>query len=130
MVRVLLRFPEKVVNQPITSQVILEQGVPVNILGVHVNQQGGEILADIPSSDAERVIEAFRERGVRVITRKLIEVDTEWCFDCGACISLCPVSAIKFNEDLSVIFDEEKCIGTSCGLCVDTCPARAIKLIR
>jgi len=129
LVRVLLRFSREIVDQPITSQIILEQGAPINILSAHINQQGGEILADIPSTHAEKAIKAFRERGVTVDVRKLIEVDDEKCFDCGACVSLCPVNAITLDKDLSVVFDENKCIGTTCRTCVDACPTRAIRVI-
>lgn len=130
MVRVLLKFSQKVVDEPITAQVILELGVPINILSAHIDQQGGEILAEIPSTYTEKIVKAFRERGVTVSISKLIDVDKELCFDCGACLSLCPVNAIAFDEDLSVGFDEEKCLGSTCGLCVNACPAMAIKLIR
>ncbi len=129
MVRVLLRFSKEMVDQPITSQVIIEQEAPINILSAHINQQGGEILADIPLTHAEKVIKAFREKGVTVDVRKLIEVDSEKCLDCGACVSLCPVNAITLDKSLSVVFDEDKCIGTTCRLCVDACPRRAIKVI-
>lgn len=129
MVRVLLRFSKEIVDQPITSQVILEKGIPINILSAHINQQGGEILVEVPPEHAENAIKVFRERGVVVDVRKLIEVDDQKCLDCGACISLCPVNAIALNEDFSVVFDEDKCIGITCGLCVDACPVRAIRLI-
>ena len=129
MVRVLLRFSKEIVDQPITSQVILEKGIHINILSAHIDQQGGEILTEIASVHAEEAIKAFRERGVTVDVRKLIEADDEKCIDCGACISLCPVNVIAFKEDFSVVFDEEKCLGSTCGLCVDTCPTRAIRLI-
>ena len=129
MVRVLLRFDKRIVDQPITSKIILEQGPPVNILAAHINQEGGEILAEIETADAQKVIEAFRELGVNVNVRNLIEVDSDKCTDCGACFSLCPVDAISFQQDYSISFDNEKCVGTSCGLCVDACPTRAIKLI-
>lgn len=125
----LLKFSKEIVDRPITSQVILEQGAPVNILSAHIDQEGGEILADIPSEQANGLIKAFRDRGVTVEVRKLIEVDKDECFDCGACLSLCPVNAITLQEDLSVVFDGEKCLGATCGLCVDACPARAIRLI-
>jgi len=129
LVRVLLRFGKEIVDQPITSMIILEQGTPVNILAAHINQEGGEILAEIETANAQKVIEAFRERGVIVNVRNLIEVDSLKCVDCGACFSLCPVDAISFQKDYSISFDNEKCVGTSCGLCVDACPTRAIKLV-
>jgi ferredoxin len=127
--RILLRFSEKIVEQPITAQVILEHGVPISIVAARVDSQGGEILAEVPSTHVEKVIDAFREKGVTVTVPKLIDVDRERCFDCGACFSLCPVSAIAFREDFSVVFDEQKCVGSPCGLCVDACPARAIRLV-
>jgi NAD-dependent dihydropyrimidine dehydrogenase PreA subunit len=127
--RILLRFSEKIVEQPITAQVILEHGVPISIVAAHIDSQGGEILAEVSSTYVSKVIAAFRKKGVTVTIPKLIEVDSEKCFDCGACFSLCPVGAIAFKEDFSVVFDEKKCIGSPCGLCVDACPARAIKLV-
>ncbi len=129
MVRVLLRFDKEIVDQPITSRIILDQGTQINILAAHINQEGGEILAEIGTANAQKVIDAFRKRGVSVDVRSLIEVDQDKCIDCGACYSLCPVDAIAFQEDHSVVFDNGKCLGTSCGSCVDACPTRAIKLI-
>ena len=129
MVRVLLKFSKDIVDQPITSKIILEKGIPINILSANINQLGGEILADIPPSQAEDVIKAFRDKGVTVELRKLIEKDDEKCNDCGACFSLCPVDAITIDRDFSILLDEASCIGATCGLCVDTCPRRAIKLI-
>ncbi len=129
MVRVLLRFGKEIVDQPITSEIILEQGTPINILAAHINQEGGRILAEIETTNAQKVIEALRKRGVTVDVRNLIEVDDDKCTDCGACYSLCPVNAITYKEDYSVVFDGEKCLGTNCGLCADACPTRAIRLI-
>ena len=130
MVRVLLRFPEKVTDQAITAQVILEQVVPLNILTANINQQGGEILVEIPTTHADKVADAFRKRGVEVIIRNLIEVDDKKCIDCGSCISLCPVDAVTLEEDKSIVFNREKCVGSACALCVDACPTRAIKLVK
>lgn len=128
MVRVLLKFSKELVDQPITSQVILEQRIPMNILSAHVDQQGAEIMVDVPSDQANKAIAAFRKKGVTVDVSKLIEVD-EKCIDCGACVALCPVTAIALDKDFSVVFDENKCIGVACGLCVNACPVRAIRLI-
>jgi NAD-dependent dihydropyrimidine dehydrogenase PreA subunit len=129
MVRVMLRFSKEIADRPITSQVILEQGKPVNILSAHMDQQGGEILVEINSDNADRVIKAFRDKGVTVDVRKLVEKNDEKCIDCGACISLCPMDALTFDKDYSVILHEERCNGITCGLCVDACITNAIKLL-
>ncbi|MGO8806126.1 MAG: 4Fe-4S dicluster domain-containing protein [Candidatus Bathyarchaeia archaeon] len=130
MVRLLLRFTEEQVPEPVTSQIILEYKVPIAILVAHVNSKGGEILAEIPDKDQERIVKAFRERGVSVTIPKLIEVDTEKCFSCGSCVALCPVEAIKVEKDFTIKFDKEKCLGSTCSICVDACPARAIKSVK
>ena len=128
MVRVLLKFSKDITSKPITSQVIMEQEVLMNILTARIDQQGGEMLIEIPSAYAEKVMEAFRKRGVVVEPHNPVVVDKENCINCGACFSLCPVNAIKINEDFSVAFNDEKCLGSACQLCVDTCPVRAIKV--
>jgi len=130
MVRILLRFSEKLVQQPITSQIILEQRVPINIITASINSKGGEILAEIPDAALEKTVKAFRRKGVTVSLPKLIEVDSEKCFSCGACVALCPVEAITIAEDFSIVFNKEKCVGSTCSACVDACPVRAIKSVK
>ena len=48
MTRILLRFSENIVEKPITSQIILELKVPINIITAHVDSKGGEVLAEVP----------------------------------------------------------------------------------
>ena len=129
MDRILLRFSEENVEEPITSQVILELGIPMRIVTATVNSLGGDILVEGPAVHVEKIVKAFKAKGVIVTFPKLIEVDCDKCYDCGACYALCPVDAISYEEDYSVVFDEKTCIGSPCGLCVDACPARAIKLV-
>ena len=116
--------------QPITSQIILEYKVPIAILAAHINSKGGEILAEVPDEAQEKIVKAFRKRGVLVTVPKLIEVDEEKCFSCGACVALCPVEAISIDQDSLVRFNKEKCVGSTCSICVDACPARAIKSVK
>lgn len=130
MGRILIRFNEDQVSEPIAAQIIIEYKVPMAILSAHINNKGGEILAEIPDQMQKEVVEAFRRRGVSVIVPKLIEVDSEKCFSCGSCVALCPVEAISTATDKTVEFDKEKCLGSTCSICVDACPARAIKSIK
>jgi Na+-translocating ferredoxin:NAD+ oxidoreductase RNF subunit RnfB len=130
MARILIRFNEDQVSEPIASQIIIEYKVPMAILSAHINSKGGEILAEVPDTILEKVVNAFRQRGISVTVPKLIEVDSEKCFSCGSCIALCPVEAISLAKDFTVQFDKEKCLGSTCSICVDACPARAIKSIK
>lgn len=130
MGRILIRFDEDQIKEPIASQIIIEYKVPMAILSAHINSKGGEILAEVPDGILEKVVNAFRERGVSVTVPKLIEVDSDKCFSCGSCIALCPVEAIRLANDSTVQFDKEKCVGSTCSVCVDACPARAIKSIK
>ncbi len=130
MTRVLLKFSEKIVDQPIVSQIILSLKVPINIITAQVNSKGGEVLAEVPDEKLDEIVSAFRKKGVTVSLPKLIEVDSEKCISCGSCVALCPVEAITIGEDSSVVFNKEKCVGSTCSACVDACPARAIKSVK
>ena len=51
---------------------------------------------------------------------------TENCVGCGKCEKICPMEAIKVNEDkVSVSTD---CIG--CGICATNCPKKAIDMVQ
>jgi ferredoxin len=126
MTKILLRFSEALVSQPITSHIILDLGLPLNILNANVTPKGGEILVEVHAKDLDSVLHAFQEKGVVVVVQEGVTVERERCIDCGACYSVCPVNAISFEEDYLVHFDAEKCI--SCALCVDACPTRAISV--
>jgi L-aspartate semialdehyde sulfurtransferase ferredoxin len=130
MARVFLRFDENAVDEPVIAEIILQLKVPINIITAQVSSKGGEVLAEVPEESLDKVVAAFREKGVTVSLPKLIEVDMEKCISCGSCVTLCPVEAIKLTDDLSVEFNKEKCVGSTCSTCVDACPARAIKSVK
>ena len=104
--------------------------MPINIITAHVNSKGGEVLAEVPQESLDKIVKAFRKKGATVSLPKLIEVDTEKCISCGSCVALCPVEAITQTDDLSIVFEKEKCLGSTCGACVDACPARAITSVK
>ena len=129
MVKILLKFSESLVGKPITSEIVLKYNVPINIITANVTSKGGEFLAEIPDEALEKVVKAFRQRGLIVTLPKLIEIDEKECFSCGACITICPVEALEFDTDFSLVFNKEKCLGSTCNACVDACPAKAINSV-
>jgi len=52
------------------------------------------------------------------------KVNKDTCIGCGACVGVCPVEAIKLEDDGKAVVDENVCI--DCGACVATCPVGAI----
>ncbi len=129
MVRVILRFGKDIAQEPITSQIIIQYKTPINILSARITPLGGEMLAELDPKNADQIIREFRKRGVIVDVSSFIEKDDDQCIDCGACVSVCPSSALYQSDDYSIKLDPDKCNGVTCGLCLDSCPRRALHLI-
>jgi 2-oxoacid:acceptor oxidoreductase delta subunit (pyruvate/2-ketoisovalerate family) len=53
-------------------------------------------------------------------------VDSDMCIGCNVCAIVCPVDAIKKNEDNIAEVDRDLCKG--CGVCAARCPTRAITM--
>lgn len=58
----------------------------------------------------------------------VVQVDTQACTLCLACVSSCPADALRDNpEKLQLRFVETACV--QCGICAATCPENAISLL-
>lgn len=64
-------------------------------------------------------------RDAIMATYFLRETDFEKCIGCGQCLEICPVDALKLEEDRPVV-DDEWCIG--CGVCATVCPTDSITM--
>ena len=53
-------------------------------------------------------------------------VDTTLCVACGACMGICPRSAITVWKGSYSVVDDALCVG--CGLCAKECPASVIRV--
>jgi Fe-S-cluster-containing hydrogenase component 2 len=51
--------------------------------------------------------------------------DEEQCAQCGACLDICPVDALRMEEGPPIV-DEEWCIG--CGVCATVCPTDSARM--
>jgi heterodisulfide reductase subunit A len=85
---------------------------------------------DIPDTVAQASAAAARalamiSRGKVEIEAATAEINEELCSGCRLCNTLCPFSAITFDEDKKVSsINEVLCKG--CGVCVAACPSGAI----
>ncbi len=52
----------------------------------------------------------------------MVTINESECVGCGACVSVCPESALSC-DDICVV-DASKCV--DCGACIDECPSNAI----
>lgn len=49
------------------------------------------------------------------------------CWECGACVSVCPTKSISVDADAHILVDYNSCI--ACGSCVDACSVKALRLV-
>lgn len=129
--RLVLTFPPKLIEQPITYHLIKDHNLIVNILRASVtpNEKGRLIIEiDGESNDLNKGIAYLSGLGVEV---QPLAQDVSWheerCTHCTACIPICPTGAfIVDRHNMNVSFDSEKCI--ACELCVPLCPYKAIEI--
>ena len=124
--KIVLKFPQKIMQDPLLADVVLETGVRINIDRALVDASIGEIVIDVPDERVEEVAEAFRRRGteVREMDTPLVFDEAE-CVQCGACVSVCPVEVFKYSEDRTISIDLQRCV--LCKTCMTMCPHGALK---
>jgi len=64
-------------------------------------------------------------RDVIMATYFLRSTNEDQCAQCGACVDICPVDALRMEEGPPIV-DNEWCIG--CGLCATVCPTDSVRL--
>ncbi len=128
---VLLKFPPKKIDKPLTYHLVKDYNLIVNIFKAKiVPDEKGELGLELEGNekDLKNAIEFLQKEGVIVESLdKEIIWDKEKCVNCSACRSVCPKKAIILDPKTSeVIFDREKCI--ACELCIEACPYGVIKV--
>lgn len=58
--------------------------------------------------------------------KRKADVNTNLCVACGACMKVCPKTAITVYKGIYAQVDTDKCVG--CGICAKTCPASIIEI--
>jgi len=129
--RIVLHFPDRLVDKPIVSRLVKDFGLEFNILKASVSpgQEGllvMELTGDRRSYD--KGVKYLTEVGVRIqsLSQDVVRNEAR-CTHCGACITLCPSGAFSLEPGTrKVLFDHTKCV--VCELCIKACPPRAMEL--
>ena len=129
--RVVLRFPHRLVDQPIVCKLVKDYDLVFNILRASVTpEEEGLLVLELSGEDKsyERGIQYLTDVGVKVqLLSQDITRNEDRCTDCGVCVPICPTGALA-TEPLTrrVCFYDNKCI--ACELCVKACPVRAMEV--
>lgn len=130
--KIVLHFPENLVEKPITYELVKNYNIVFNILKAKVAVDDGEgmLLLELTGTQANIDKSLKYLKGLGVKTEPLTK-DITWsrqdCIMCGICSSICPSHAFYIvPEQMILKFEPEKCIG--CEECLRVCPYNAIKL--
>ena len=124
-----LRFPKKVVNEPVVVDLVKKFDLTFNILKATIYpRKEGLMVLELRGhrKNFQKGVRYLKDLGIKVESiGQDIRRDEEICFQCGACTAVCPTGALYIDRStMEVIFDRDKC--SACELCVAACPARAM----
>jgi ferredoxin len=129
--RIVLHFPQRLVDKPIVYRLIKDFNLEFNILKAYVTpQEEGLMVLELRGEDKEyeKGVEYLRSSGVKIqpLSEDIVRNSAK-CTDCGVCVTVCPAQALIVDQaSRKVIFDEEKCI--ACELCIKICPTHAMEV--
>ncbi len=124
-----LRFPKKLVNEPVVSNLVQKFDLSFNILKATIYpRKEGLLVLELRGQrkNFQQGLRYLRSLGIKVESiGQDIKRDEELCFHCGACTAVCPTGALYIKRpEMEVIFDHQKC--SACEVCVIACPAHAM----
>ena len=129
--RIVLKFPHKLVDQPIVYKLVKDFDLEFNILKAYVTpREEGLMVLELKGENAslDRALKYIKSIGVSVqpLSKDIKRNDSK-CTHCGACVPICPTGAL-ITDPLTrkVLFYDTKCI--ACELCIKACPPRAMEL--
>jgi len=130
--RLVLTFPPKLVEEPITYRLIKDYDLVVNILRAKISpEEEGRLMIELSGEKSALKKGMDYLNGLNVSIQSLAR-DIKWleekCTHCTVCVSLCPTGAIVVDRNsMKISFNKDKCI--ACGACVPACPYKAIEIL-
>ena len=127
--KLLVNFSRKKGFEPLIAKTVMDTGVLINVERAYIESMSGEVLIDVPDSDAPKVCKKLREFGADVERLdESVKRDEKECIDCGECISICSQEVFYFDEEWSIQMRTDNCV--LCGKCTTACPHGALKLLQ
>jgi ferredoxin len=129
--RIVLKFPHRLVDQPIVYRMVKDYDLQFNILKAYVTpREEGLLVLELTGEEKnfDKAIGFVKSLGVTVqpLSKDIKRNDAK-CTHCGACVPICPTEALVVDlKTRKVDFYNEKCI--ACELCIKACPPRAMEL--
>jgi ferredoxin len=129
--KVVLHFPQELVDRPIISDAVKRYKLEFNILKASIDPDEGGVLVLELQGEKKDVRQALSYlRGLKIGVQHLskdILMRQERCVHCGACVAICPSEALLLNRARwQVEFITDKCV--VCELCVKGCPYGAMEV--
>lgn len=126
---VLLIFDKEIMYKPIIYRLARDFDVIFNVLEAKILPKlEGRLILELRGTEESlsSSIDYLMNEGVQVQTlADRIQRDEARCVHCGACTSVCRVSALAIDRTtMEVLFDQEKCV--ACGMCKMACPVAAM----
>ena len=129
--RIVLKFPHRLVEQPIAYNLVKKFNLEFNILKAYVTpREEGLMVLELKGSDRDyqKGLDYLTKIGIGVQSLSQdVKRNEDKCTHCGACVTICPAGALVLDHKTrKIIFDDAKCI--ACELCVPACPPRAMEV--
>lgn len=129
--RIVLRFPQRLVDRPIVYRLVKDFDLQFNILKASITPEDeGLMVVELTGARNDY------DKGIRYLTTNGVDIQSlsqdvlrneERCTHCGACITVCPTKAFEVDPATRrVSFDNSRCV--ACGLCLKACPPRAMEV--
>ncbi|MBU1156654.1 MAG: 4Fe-4S dicluster domain-containing protein [Proteobacteria bacterium] len=128
--KLVLSFPPRLIQQPVTNDLIRKFDLEINILRARVvPRESGRIVMELKGSskNVKAGLEYLDEQGVQVdpMVQEMRHYG-EKCVQCTACTAVCPTDALTVEPvTREIIFEPSHCI--MCESCIAACSYGAME---